>query len=128
MSEAFSFVRNVVPQLTPASGGLVVATSLAGAVGVPGRSLDSASAGGLAGLARSVLHDAPSIWVMLLMESLPGPVGARPSADVMWDSQVGSVDDGEPRTEAIVRTIGWVCGAPPPSGTLITYTKGRMNG
>ena len=103
--------RGVVRRLAPASGGLVFETSLAGEVGVPGRSVDSASAVGLAGSARSVLHDAPSIWVALLMESLPRPVGGRPSVDVVWDRPVGTFeDDDTPTVEGIVRTMRWVCG------------------
>jgi hypothetical protein len=128
MSDAFSFARSMVPRLASSSGGLVFSTSLAGQVGVPGRSVDAVVAGGIVGLARSLLHDVPSIWVMLLMESLPRPLGARPSADVAWELEVSPTGGEVPTAHALARSIRWATGSSPPAGTLITCMKGAVGG
>ncbi len=124
LTDGFASVRAVVPRLVARSGVLVVVTSLAGTVGVPGRSLDSVVAAGLTGLVRSVLHEAPSISAMLIASTIPMPSSTRSSADVAWPAaDVPSLADVA-IVRSIARQVAWIVAdadARAP-GTLVTLT------
>jgi len=81
---AMRFLRTARARVDTDRGVIVLVTSMAGAVGVPDRTLDSAVSAGLMGLARSLAVETPAISVACVNVTLPGPPQPWASADIEW--------------------------------------------
>lgn len=121
LGHAFGFLRDARARMLGGSGGLlVVETSAAGAVGVPGRSLDSAVSAGLVGLARSLSVETLSLSVACLSLTLPAPATPWTSADVAWPLPGPPADREE--LAATADAVTALPGSIVRPGTFITVT------
>ena len=125
---AFAFLRSVGPRLTERRGTVVLVTSMAGAVGVPGRSLDSAVSAGLVGLARSFAIETPEVSVACVSITLPVPPGDWTSADVEWAHETGisnTAADVRAIAEAVVGLVDAIGGPERPLTSSIEVLRVR---
>lgn len=122
LTTAFAFARATAPKLERRSGVFAVVTTLAGDLGVPGRSLDAAIGAGIDGLVRSVVHEAPGISAVRIGLSTPTPVPTTVSADVPWPTTMPDADGAVAR-DRIVTFLSWLVAGPRTPGSVVMLTS-----
>lgn len=87
LTDAFDFARATTQRLARRSGVFAVVTTLAGDLGVPGRSLDAVISAGVGALTLSAVHEVRAISAVRIAISTPPPAPPRASADVPWPAE-----------------------------------------